>query len=199
MVIKLHGNRLVKFLFIIMLIVILVIFSVGVYNIFFKEVEEIQDEYFTLANTINSDKIFEITPNNYTSILQAVTENIDDYIGAKIHFTGYVYRLIDFDDTEFVLARNMIVNENSSQSLVVGFLCTYDKAYEIPDNAWIDVTGTIQKGDYYGDIAMVEVERIFQCDKPKDEFVTPPDKTYIPEKLRQSKFFSVPIFFEILI
>lgn len=188
MVIKLHGNRLVKFLFIIMLIVILVMFSVGVYNIFFKEVEETQDEYFALADTINSDRIFEITPNNYTSILQAVTENLDDYIGAKIHFTGYVYRLIDFDDTEFVLARNMIINENTSQSLVVGFLCTYAKAYEIPDNAWIDVTGIIQKGDYYGDIAIVKVENIFQCDKPEDELVSPPDKTYIPEKLGLNDF-----------
>ena len=33
---KLNGNRLVKFLFIVMLLIILVIFSIGIYNIFFK-------------------------------------------------------------------------------------------------------------------------------------------------------------------
>ncbi len=175
MVIKLHGNRLVRFLFIIMLILILIIFSIGVYNIFFKEETNKQDEYFTLADSINSDKTFEITPENYTTILKAVTENIDEYIGSKIHFTGYVYRLIDFDETEFVLARNMIVNEKTSQTLVVGFLCKYNKAYELPDNAWVDVTGTIQKGDYYGDIAIIEVKNLFQCAKPENEFVRVPE------------------------
>ena len=33
---KLNGNRLVKFFFIVMLLIILVIFSVGIFNIFFK-------------------------------------------------------------------------------------------------------------------------------------------------------------------
>lgn len=182
MVIKLHGNRLLRFLFIIMLILVLIIFSIGIYYIFFKEDEQLENEYFTLTDTINSDKTFEITSNNYATILQTVTENIDEYIGSKIHFTGYVYRLIDFDETEFVLARNMIISESTSQSLVVGFLCTYKKAYELPNNAWVDVTGTIKKGDYHGDIAIVEVENIFQCDKPNDEFVKMPDKTYIPTK-----------------
>lgn len=182
MVIKLHGSRLIRLLFIIMLILILIIFSISVYNIFFKQEEYFQNEYFTLTDTIDSDKIFEITSNNYSNILKAVSENLDEYVGSKIHFTGYVYRLIDFNDTQFVLARNMLINENNSHSLVVGFLCKYDKAYELPDNIWVDVTGTIKKGDYYGDIAIVEVEKIFQCDKPNDEFVKMPDKTYIPTK-----------------
>ncbi len=175
MVIKLHGNRLTKFLFIIMLILILIIFSVGIYNIFFKEDIQNENEYFTLGDAVNSSKVFEITPENYTTILQTVTENLDDYIGVKIHFTGFVYRLIDFDETQFVLARNMIINPNTSQALVVGFLCEYDKAYELPENAWVDVTGVIQKGDYYGDLAIIKVENIFQCDKPENEFVNPPN------------------------
>ena len=67
-------------------------------------------------------------------------------------------------------------------------MCKYDKAYELPDTAWVDVTGKIQKGDYYGDIAIVEVEHLFQCDKPEYELVSPPDKTYIPEKLGLNDF-----------
>ena len=37
---KLNGNRLVKFLFIIMLLIILIIFSVSIYNIFLKKEKE---------------------------------------------------------------------------------------------------------------------------------------------------------------
>ena len=112
--------------------------------------------------------------------MQAVSNDIDSYIGCKVHFVGYVYRLIDFKPNEFVLARNMIVNENTSQSLVVGFLCNYSKATDFRDNIWVDVLGTIQKGNYYGDIAIINVENMFECDKPKDDFVSMPDNTYIP-------------------
>ena len=177
---KLNGNRLIKFIFVVMLIVILIIFSVGIYNIFFKKSDNDETNVITLTDTIKSDEIFEITPDNYTNILQTVTNDIDSYIGCKVHFTGYVYRLIDFDKNEFVLARDMLVNENTSQSLVVGFLCTYDTAYEFQDNTWVDITGTIIKGDYYGDIAQIQVTNMFECSEPENKYVSVPDDTYIP-------------------
>lgn len=176
---KLNGNRLVKFFFIVMLLIILVIFSVGIFNIFFKN-ENRNSSEIKLTDTINTNKVFEITPENYTNILQTVTEDIDSYIGCKVHFTGYIYRLIDFDKNEFVLARDMIVNENTSQSLVVGFLCTYDTAYEFKDNTWVDITGTIVKGEYYGDIAQIKVDNMFECNEPEDKFVSVPDNSYVP-------------------
>ncbi len=177
---KLNGPRLVKFLFIVMLIIILIIFSIGIYHIFFKKTDKDESDVITLTDTIKTDEVFEITENNYTNILQAVTNDIDSYIGCKIHFTGYVYRLIDFDDDQFVLARDMLVNESTSQSLVVGFLCTYDTAYEFKDDTWVDITGTIVKGDYYGDIAQIEVTNMFECDEPENKYVSVPDDTYIP-------------------
>lgn len=176
---KLNGSRLIKFLFVVMLLIILAIFSIGVYNIFFKEKIETDTE-IKLTDTIESNKVFEITPENYTNILQAVTNDIDSYVGCKIHFTGYIYRLIDFNEKEFVLARDMLINENTSQSLVVGFLCTYDTAYEFKDDTWVDITGTIVKGEYYGDIAQIKVDNMFECKEPENKFVCAPDNSYIP-------------------
>lgn len=177
---KLNGNKFIRYLFVIILIIILLIFLVGVYNIFFKKIEKSEDNSFTLGDTINSDKIFEISPHNYTNILKAVTGNLDDYVGCKVHFTGYVYRLLDFSPIQFVLARDMIVNQNPLQSLVVGFLCECKNANEFKDGEWVDVTGIIQKSDYYGEIAIIEVTNIFKCDEPENKYVSVPDDTYIP-------------------
>ena len=163
-----------------MLIPAIIFFFISIYKIFLKTEISTEDEFFSLEDTIHNNKTFEITSKNYTNILQAVSNDIDSYIGCKVHFVGYVYRLIDFKPNEFVLARNMIVNENTSQSLVVGFLCNYSKATDFQDNIWVDVLGTIQKGNYYGDIAIINVENMFECDKPKDDFVSMPDNTYIP-------------------
>ena len=100
--------------------------------------------------------VSEIQPKNYTNVLKTVHENIDSYVGKKICFTGYVYRVLDLQDNQFVLARDMIVSSNS-QSVVVGFLCECDNAKNFTDNSWVKVTGIIVKGDYHGDMPIVKV------------------------------------------
>lgn len=177
---KINGNRLIKFAYIIMLLVILIIFSFGIYNIFFKEISSSENDSLTLKDTIDTNQVFNVSADNYTSILQAVHNNIDSYIGCKVHFSGYVYRLLDFTPNQFVLARDMIVNENPLQSLVVGFLCEYKNASGFKDGEWVDITGIIQKSDYYGEIAIIEVTNMFTCDEPKNKYVSTPDETYIP-------------------
>lgn len=99
--------------------------------------------------------------------------------GQKISFTGYVYRVYDFSNTQFVLARNMVISSDN-QTLVVGFLCNFKDASKFSDGTWVNITGTITKGDYHGDIPVIEIKEMKACDKPSDEYVYPPDDTYIP-------------------
>lgn len=134
----------------------------------------------TLGNAcLPNPKIANIQANNYTNILKTVHDNLDEYLGQKISFTGYVYRVYDFTDTQFVLARNMVVSSDN-QTVVVGFLCDYKNASEFTDNTWVNITGKITKGDYHGDIPVLEITDIKKCDKPQDELVYPPDNTFIP-------------------
>ena len=129
---------------------------------------------------IPKNEVSQISPKNYTNVLKTVHENIDSYVGKKICFTGYVYRVLDLQDNQFVLARDMIVNSNS-QTVVVGFLCEYDEAKNFEDNTWIQVTGEIYKGNYHGDIPIIKITDIKAVDKPsQEEYVYPPDDSYIP-------------------
>lgn len=112
-------------------------------------------------------------------MLKNVHENLNDYIGQKIKFTGYVYRLYDFSDEQFVLARNMIISSDF-QTVVVGFLCHSITASNFQDNTWVEMTGTITKGDYYGEIPIIEVEEMKQVNAPSEEYVYPPDSSFVP-------------------
>lgn len=141
--------------------------AVTVYKIIFK------------SKNVSSSDVYQITPNNYTNILNSVHNDIDTYIGQKISVSGYVYRVYDLKDTEFVLARDMVVSTDF-QTVVVGFLCSLDKASEFKDGTWVQITGKITKGYYHGDIPVIEIEDIKNIQKPKDTFVYPPDEFYIP-------------------
>lgn len=125
-------------------------------------------------NDVNSsfseNELVEIKTEEYTNFLKDCHENIDSYIGKNVKIIGYVYRLPDFTSNEFVIARTMIIDDNN-QALVVGILaeCTEISKYE--SGAWIEVTGTIQKGNYNGEIPVVEASSIKSVKAPTSEFV----------------------------
>ncbi len=123
--------------------------------------------------------VAKLNTSNYTNVLKTVHENVNQYVGLKINFIGYVYRVLDLKDNQFILSRDMIISSDR-QSVIVGFLCEYDDAKNFSDNSWVEVTGEIIKGDYHGDMPIVKITEIKSTDKPNDEFVYPPDESYIP-------------------
>lgn len=169
---KINGNILFKAILIIIIIVSIIILSVSVFSFYNKS-------KFKLDDTITANNVANIEANKYTSILEEVYNNVDTYVGQKISFTGYVYRLYDMKDNEFVLARDMLINSDS-QSVVVGFLCTSDNAKNFKNGTWVNVSGSIVKGYYHNQIPVIEINQIEETKKPEDAFVYPPDGTYIP-------------------
>lgn len=171
--VKVNGKLCFKIIMIIMGLIVLAIFALSLYKLFLA-----QNEIITTNDEIRHSDITEIMPNDYTNILKAVHEDLDCYIGKEIKFSGYVYRVLDFADNQFVLARDMVLD---SQSYVVGFLSEYDKINEFEDGAWVEITGIIAKGTYHKKtIPIIKINNLTRITKPKDEFVLPPSNTYIP-------------------
>lgn len=172
---KINGGIALKIIIILLSIFMLIVFGISVYRIFFTSGK------FKVNDRIEPREVTEIHPDNYTNILQAVHNNLDSYVGMKIKFTGYVYRLIDFKDEEFVLARDMFINEEQTQSVVVGFLSQYKNAKNFEDGDWVELTGVIEKGKYHNEeIPVIKVTDIKKISDPESLFVMPPNDTYIP-------------------
>ena len=66
------------------------------------------------------------------------------------------------------------------QYVIVGFLCEYENAKDFANETWVELTGKITKGNYHGDMPIVKVTEMKTVDKPNEEYVYPPDDTYIP-------------------
>lgn len=170
---NLHHKIIIRMLFLIFFIGILFMFAIGIHRIFFQNDDQNQG-----TNCINSDEIRKINARDYTAILKEVHENMNSYLGKKIQFTGFVYRLNDFHDDQFVLGRYMLISSDY-QAVVVGFLCELPNAKYYKDGCWIEIQGIIKKGDYHGEIPVIEITSIQEVETPKEEFVLPPDESYI--------------------
>ena len=172
---KINGGMALKIIIVLLSIFMLIVFGISVYRIFFTSGK------FEVNDRLSANEITEIQPENYTNILQAVHEDLDSYVGMKIKFTGYVYRVIDFKENQFVLARDMFINEEQSQSVVVGFLAQYKDAKNFKDGEWVELTGVIEKGNYHNEeIPIIKVTELLPVTAPENSFVLPPSDTYIP-------------------
>ena len=152
---------------------LLIIFSIifySLYIIFFKNT--------STCDSYKNDIIY-LNETNYTNILKAANEDVNSYVGSKVRVKGYVYRLIDFNKNQFVVARDMRFREDS-HSLIVGFLCESNKAQNYSDGTWVEVVGKIKKGKFNDELAVLEVISIKETSKPENIYVNPPDNTYIP-------------------
>lgn len=172
---KINGGIALKIIIILLSAFMLIVFGISVYRIFFTSGS------FKVDDKIIPKEITEIQPDNYANILQAVHKDINSYVGMKIKFVGYVYRVVDFNDEQFVLARDMYINDEKSQSVVIGFLSQYKNAKNYEENEWVEVTGTIITGKYHNEeIPVLKILNMHNVEEPKNIYVKPPSNTYIP-------------------
>ena len=130
---KVNKNFWYKFFVFIIFVIAIIILGFTIYRLCnFTGSDTINDNF-------NNQNVQIITATNYTNVLKTVHENINDYIGQRICFTGYVYRVYDLKQNEFVLARNMVISSDF-QTLVVGFLCSCDNALNYSDGTWVSIT-----------------------------------------------------------
>lgn len=170
---KINGSKIFKYFFVGIVILIICIVCIVSFRIFNGA------QNSSKLTCMPQNSICKISANNYTNVLKAVHDNIDNYVGIKINFIGYIYRVYDLNDNQFILSRNMIVSSDY-QSVVVGFLCEYNKAKDFENDTWVELTGEITKGNYHGDMPIIKVTDIKKVDKPNEEYVYPPDESYIP-------------------
>ncbi|MBR3132671.1 MAG: hypothetical protein IKG42_01095 [Clostridia bacterium] len=175
---KLNGKKWFKIFFALCTLLMITLLAFSSYKIFNSIKKD--EEFFTIEDEIPSKDYPEIKSNDYTNVLKEVHDSTDQYVGKKLSFVGFVYRIDGFKDNQFVLARNMITN-NNSECVVVGFLSEYDNASKLENDQWVKVYATIKKGDFSGsEIPILKIDYIEEAEIPDDPFVPIPDNTYVP-------------------
>lgn len=169
---KINSKNIFKVVLVIAIIISIIFFIISTIRIF------IASNIFTTNDELPKNQIYTISASNYTNVLKSVHENLSNYIGQKIEFEGYVYKVPDITSNQFILARDMIINSNL-QTLVVGFLCEYKDSINLSEKTWVKVTGEIQKGNYNGEIPIIKITSLQKIEKPNDEYVYPPDSAYL--------------------
>ena len=111
--------------------------------------------------------------NSFIPWIQELYINPEKYLGKRIEVVGFVFRVEQFNQNEFVPARNMI-SCCAADMEPVGLLCNYQNASELKTDAWVKVVGKIQLGEFgEEEIPIIVTEAVEQVEKPENEIVYP--------------------------
>lgn len=131
--VSLNKTKIVKIFFVIIAIILIAFFCFSAYRIFTESMS------MRTQDAMPNPDVITINSENYTNVLKTVHDDLDSYVGKKVCFSGYIYRVSDFNEKQFVLARDMIISSDL-RTLVVGFLCEYKQAQNFENGTWIEVT-----------------------------------------------------------
>ena len=167
----------------ILLYIIIAIFIISIMIFVYNKSQKDKLVYITDSNSY--DEIYEISNSNYTNMLKDCYEHLDNYVGKKIKCTGFVHRLYDFKDNQFVIAREMLtspISNSQAEVVIVGFLCESDNTSSLKEKEWIEIEGEITKGFYHSEIPIIKITNVTKRNCPDNPLVNPPDGGYVTQQ-----------------
>ena len=100
-------------------------------------------------------------------------DNLPRYIGKTIKFTAMVLIPKEFEKGWFVPGRKAMTCCADDMAFL-GFACEYDKASELENKAWVEVTATVDhayRPEYGGEGPVLRAISVTPTKKPKDEII----------------------------
>lgn len=100
-------------------------------------------------------------------------DNLGRYLGKTVKFTAMVLRPKEFGANEFVPGR-MAMTCCADDMAFIGFPCEYEKASELTNKSWVEVTASIDKGvrpEYKGEGPILHAIEVKPGKKPKKEVI----------------------------
>jgi putative membrane protein len=128
----------------------------------------VNDKFILTSSSIDNYD-YDINDDNFLNNIEKIHNNIDENIGKTIKVSGFVYTMPDFNENFFICGRYI---ELDNETQVAGYLCNYVGKTTLEENEWIEVTGSIIKGDYDGEIPVIKVNTITKIPAPANMYIS---------------------------
>jgi putative membrane protein len=132
------------------------------------------DEGFAqLGMKLYKKDLIQVKEEGFIEILSTLDLFMNNFIGKKIEISGFVYREAEMKDNQFVVARFSIQCCTADGS-PFGMMVQFDQSQKLAKDAWVKVTGTLNKATYQGNEIMTLVaDKVEKTTASKSQYVYP--------------------------
>ena len=119
------------------------------------------------------NNVIQVNSKNFVFSLDEILGNPDKYEGEEIDITGFVYKVKDLKQNQFIIGRYMMICCVADMQ-IAGIRCNINNLGTYDNDTWVKVRGKIKKDVYEGQVdPFIEVEHIEIDLNPDTSYVYP--------------------------
>lgn len=131
------------------------------------------EDYAEYARALYPLDVIPVPEELYIETITTLDLYADQFAGKTVKLSGFVYRDDSMNDRQFVIGR-FSVECCSADAAPFGVLVQSARAGAYATDQWVEVTGTLGKSTFNGDVlTTIVAERITAIEPPKEQYVYP--------------------------
>lgn len=135
--------------------------------------DEYTEAFAKHASQLYREELIQVPEELYMETLTTLDLYMDQFAGKSIELSGFVYREEGMSDRQFVIGR-FSIQCCSADAAPFGVLVEYDRAAHFANDAWLRITGTLDKSNYNGnELLTIRATKLTKIEAPKNQYVYP--------------------------
>ena len=137
-------------------------------NNFFSE-----EKYNQEMKKLEESEVIQMNDGIYSSYVEAMNMNPNDFEGRKIKVSGFVYKEEGLEENQLVLSRFLITHCIADAS-ITGLITEFNQANEFEQDTWLEIEGTLEVTTYNGiELPLIKAEKWTVIKEPAEPYIFP--------------------------
>jgi putative membrane protein len=137
-------------------------------NNFFSE-----EKYNQEMKKLEESEVIQMNGGIYSSYVEAMNMNPNDFEGKKIKVSGFVYKEEGLEENQLVLSRFLITHCIADAS-ITGLIAEFNQASEFEQDKWLEIEGTLEVTTYNGiELPLIKAEKWRVIKEPDEPYIYP--------------------------
>ena len=137
-------------------------------NNFFSE-----EKYNQEMEILEESEVIQMNDGIYSSYVEAMNMNPNNFEGRKIKVSGFVYREEGLEENQLVLSRFLITHCIADAS-ITGLITEFDQANKFEQDIWLEIEGTLEVTTYNGiELPLIRAEKWTVIKEPSVPYIFP--------------------------
>ncbi|HDX9623091.1 TPA: TIGR03943 family protein [Bacillus anthracis] len=133
-----------------------------------KVTEQVEEQ---LTKSMLGQRKIQVEDKDYVQTMNIIGQDVNEFKGKEITFTGFIYKDKDVRGNKAVVARYGITCCIADAS-VWGMIVTGQNVEKFPEETWVKVTGILDKTTYKRmPFPLVKISKLEKINKPADPYV----------------------------
>ena len=118
-----------------------------------------KEKYNQEMKKLEESEVIQMNDGIYSSYVEAMNMNPNDFEGRKIKVSGFVYKEEGLEENQLVLSRFLITHCIADAS-VTGLITEFNQANEFEQDTWLEIEGTLEVTTYNGiELPLIKAEK----------------------------------------